>query len=173
MLIGTIYSILTCGKDEEVTNINPAKVAYLINLTEQRRSHDTEVMNIRASTACYWIRSSVYHLYPCFIGFWVQPHKWHTVDSHDLGECPFGACLLTPLCATSLWDRYLYDWSNVRQFWLFNCPLAWVAWLHLWIVRSSTNLGATEVSSSSVQCRRIFVHTSNSRHQIRRDPLVG
>lgn len=53
MLIGTIYSILTCGEDKEVTNSNPAKVAYLINWTEKRRSHDTEVMNDWASTACY------------------------------------------------------------------------------------------------------------------------
>ena len=54
-----------------------------------------------------------------------------------------------------------------------NCRMAWVAWLHRWIVQSSTNLGIAEVSLSSVQCRGIFVDTPNSSHRIRRDPLVG
>ena len=54
MLIGTIYSILTCGEDKEVTNNNPAKVATPDNWTEtELRSHNTEVMNIWPSSACH------------------------------------------------------------------------------------------------------------------------
>jgi len=57
MLIGIIYSILSCGEDKEVTNNNPAKVATPDNWTETelRRSQYTKVMNIWPSTACHWL----------------------------------------------------------------------------------------------------------------------
>jgi len=83
MLIGIIYSILSCGEDKEVTNNNPAKVATPDNWTETelRRSQYTKVMNIWPSTACHWL----VHLSITVVSLAFElsePHKWHIADSH-------------------------------------------------------------------------------------------
>jgi len=131
--LGAIYSILTCGEDKEVAFVRNNKPTKVITPehqigTELRRSHNAEVIALYPSPPN---NKLIYQLYS-------QGYRGPSIRGRLR-------------CACSL-----YDWPKFTQCTAlghFNYPVACIAWLHLWIVRSSTNLGTAEVSLSSISVK--------------------